>query len=58
MSKSPPIPPEQRSFRGPRPSLKAGAHEPGEADAGRREQGRHDAMRQNVSAVQHRTQDR
>ena len=70
MSKSPPIPPEQRSFRGPRPSLKGDghdrrdektglqSHEPGDADANLREQGRYGNLRQNVSAVQHRTQDR
>jgi hypothetical protein len=70
MSKQPPVPPEQRSFRGPRPDLSQGAHDrrddktglqsgqPGDADANLREQGRHGNLRQNVSSVQHRIQDR
>ena len=70
MTKSPPIPPEQRSFRGPRPDIsgstqgrrdeKTGlqSNEPGDGDVNLREQGRHGNLRQNVSSVQHRVQDR
>lgn len=70
MSKQPPIPPEQRSFRGSRPDRPNGAHdrrddktglqssEPGDADANLREQGRQGNTYQNVSAVQHRHQGR
>lgn len=70
MSKAPPIPPEQRSFRGARPDLNQARQDrrdartglqsgqPGDADANLREQGRHGNLHQNVSTVHARTQDR
>jgi hypothetical protein len=70
MSKAPPIPKEQRSFRGERPDI-AGATQgrrdaetglqsaqEGDADANLDEQGRFGNRRQNVDAVQHKVQDR
>lgn len=70
MPKAPPIPPEQRSFRGARPDVLQTHHDrrdertglqsgqPGDADANLKSQGRYGNLKQNVSAVQHKTQDR
>jgi len=70
MSKAPPIPPEQRSFRGARPDVPRAHHDrrdgrtglqsgqPGDADANLKSQGRYGNLRQNVSTVHARTQDR
>jgi hypothetical protein len=69
-SKAPPIPPEQRSFRGKRPQIQGSdigrrdrvtglqSEQPGDGDVNLREQGRHGDRRQNVDAVQHRHQAR
>lgn len=68
--KAPPIPPEQRSFRGARPDIDLAHHDrrdertglqsgqPGDADANLRSQGRYGNLSQNVNAVQHKVQDR
>ena len=70
MSKQPPIPPEQRAFRGPRPKLDTPQHDrrdektglqsgqPGDADANLREQGRYGNIRQNTSSAGYRHQGR
>jgi len=60
MSKAPPIPPEQRSFRGQRPDVARDHEHAEDGNAGQnlREQGRHGNLRQNVSDVQHKVQDR
>jgi hypothetical protein len=70
MSKTPPIPKEQRSFRGERPDLSAEAHDrrddrtglqsgqPGDADANLKEQGRYGNLRQNVTTIHAKQQDR
>lgn len=51
MSKAPPIPREQRSFRGPRRDERTELHDQahGDADANLHEQGRHGNMSQNLS---------
>lgn len=57
MSKAPPIPPEQRAFKGEKPDIegKGGRHadfqssEVGNADVNLEEQGRHGNLRQNTS---------
>jgi len=56
MSKAPPIPPEQRAFRGQKPEIEGhGGHDdlqspdPGNADVNLKEQGRHGNLRQNTS---------
>ncbi|UAL09229.1 hypothetical protein [Caulobacter segnis] len=57
MSKAPPIPPEQRAFKGQKPDIegKGGRHddlqstEAGNADVNLDEQGRHGNLRQNTS---------
>lgn len=70
MSKAPPIPKEQRSFRGDRPDIQGGARdrrdaktglqsgEPGDRDVNLRNQGRQGNIHQNVDTVHARTQDR
>lgn len=60
MSKAPPIPPEQRAFHGQRPDIADDHQHAEDGNAGRnlREQGRHGNLRQNVSDVQHKVQDR
>ncbi|MES2032699.1 MAG: hypothetical protein V4466_00860 [Pseudomonadota bacterium] len=70
MSKTPPIPKEQRSFRGERPDVGEAAQDrrdrhtglqsgqPGDADANLNEQGRYGNLRQNVSTIHARQQDR
>ena len=66
--KAPPIPPEQRSFRGERPQLtehhdrrdlKTGLQsgQPGDADANLKTQGRYGNIRQNLTPQRH-VQDR
>ncbi len=69
MAKSPPIPKEQRSFRGQRPDIagrqpdrheeKTGlqSHQPGDADVNFATQGRQANIRQNLTP-QRRVQDR
>jgi len=56
MSKAPPIPPEQRAFKGQKPDIegKGGpadlqSGEPGNADVNLDEQGRHGNIRQNTT---------
>lgn len=56
MSKAPPIPPEQRAFKGQKPDIegKGGqadlqSGEPGNAEVNLDEQGRHGNLRQNTS---------
>ena len=53
MSKPPPIPPEQRAFKGQKPDLDAGQAEldaqPGNADVNLDEQGSSGNLRQNTS---------
>ena len=56
MSKAPPIPPEQRAFKGQKPEIEGqGDHDdlqspdPGNADVNLKEQGRHGNLRQNTS---------
>ena len=55
MSKAPPIPPEQRAFKGQKPDIegKGGpdlqSDEAGNADVNLDEQGRHGNLRQNTS---------
>jgi hypothetical protein len=56
MSKAPPIPPEQRAFKGQKPDIEGkGGHDslqsndPGNADVNLDEQGRHGNLRQNTS---------
>jgi hypothetical protein len=57
MSKTPPIPPEQRAFKGQKPEIegRGGRHgdlqsaDPGNADVNLDEQGRHGNLRQNTS---------
>ena len=68
--KAPPIPPEQRAFKGQKPDVtgstqgrrdeKTGLQstEPGDADVNLKNQGRYGNRAQNVDAVQHKTQDR
>jgi hypothetical protein len=70
MSKAPPIPPEQRSFRGPKKAMTKGAHDrrdettglqsrqPGDNDVNLKSQGRYGNRRQNVDTVHFRTQAR
>ncbi|HEY9235710.1 MULTISPECIES: hypothetical protein [Phenylobacterium] len=70
MSKPPPIPKEQRSFRGQRPDIqgsgqdrrdaKTGLQSPdqGDGDVNLRSQGRQGNIHQNVDTVHHKTQDR
>ena len=69
-SKAPPIPPEQRAFRGQKADVRGGhqdrrdartdaqSHQPGDADLNLKAQGRFGNRRQNVDAVQHKVQDR
>ncbi|WP_029915295.1 hypothetical protein [Caulobacter sp. UNC358MFTsu5.1] len=56
MSKAPPIPPEQRAFKGQKPQIEGqSGHDdlqspdPGNADVNLQEQGRHGNLRQNTS---------
>ena len=56
MSKAPPIPPEQRAFKGQKPEIEGqAAHDdlqspdPGNADVNLKEQGRHGNLAQNTS---------
>jgi hypothetical protein len=56
MSKAPPIPPEQRAFKGQKPAIESQADhddlqspDPGNADVNLKEQGRHGNLRQNTS---------
>ncbi|MBO9708851.1 MAG: hypothetical protein J7521_11620 [Caulobacter sp.] len=57
MSKAPPIPPEQRAFKGQKPDIDGHdadrddlqSPDPGNADVNLREQGRHGNLRQNTS---------
>lgn len=68
--KAPPIPPDQRSHPGDKPSVSGDrsdrrdettdlqSGEPGDSDANLREQGRFGNRRQNVDDVQHKVQDR
>lgn len=70
MSKTPPIPPEQRSFRGERPDISEASGDrrddrtglqsgqPGDADANLKEQGRYGNLHQNVSTVHAKQQQR
>ncbi|HYE46560.1 MAG TPA: hypothetical protein VEA44_12405 [Caulobacter sp.] len=70
MSKAPPIPPEQRAFKGQRPDIQGSnqgrrdaetglqSATEGDADANLDEQGRFGNRRQNVDDVQHKVQDR
>lgn len=67
--KAPPIPPEQRSFRGAKPT-KTGrrdrredttglqSSQPGDADVNLKSQGRYGDRRQNVDSTHFRVQDR
>jgi hypothetical protein len=69
MSKTPPIPPDQRSSPQEKPHIQAQrrdpreaktgleSHQPGDADVNLREQGRQGNMRQNLTP-EHRQQDR
>ncbi len=69
-SKAPPIPPEQRSFRGARPDVSEAHHDrrdertglqsgqPGDADANLKGQGRYGNLHQNVATVHAKQQDR
>lgn len=69
-SKAPPIPPEQRAFRGDRPDIAGGdddrrdaqtglqSGQPGDADANLKSQGRFGNRAQNVDTVHAKTQDR
>ena len=69
MSKAPPIPPEQRAFKGQRPDIQGEGRErrdartglqsgqPGDADANLKEQGRHGNIHQNTHHQGHQ-QDR
>lgn len=66
MSKAPPIPPEQRAFRGQRADIAGSGQErrdartglqsgqPGDADANLKEQGRHGNLHQNMHHQQGR----
>ncbi|MBX7247936.1 MAG: hypothetical protein K1X35_02680 [Caulobacteraceae bacterium] len=66
MSKTPPVPPEQRSFarqaasrRDPRDEkTEAQSGQPGDADVNTREQGRFGNLAQNVRTTHWKTQDR
>jgi hypothetical protein len=57
MSKAPPIPREQRAFKGQKPDIEGGhgdrddlqSPDPGNADVNLQEQGRHGNLRQNTS---------
>jgi hypothetical protein len=56
MSKAPPIPREQRAFKGQKPDIEGGkghddlqSPDPGNADVNLKEQGRHGNLRQNTS---------
>lgn len=54
MSKPPPIPPEQRAFKGQKPDLDDGqadmaSRQPGNVDVNLEEQGRHGNLRQNTT---------
>jgi len=56
MSKAPPIPPEQRAFKGQKPEIAGHASreglqspDPGNADVNLAEQGRHGNLRQNTT---------
>ncbi|KQY32690.1 hypothetical protein ASD21_22520 [Caulobacter sp. Root1455] len=56
MSKAPPIPPEQRAFKGQKPEIEGQSGQddlqspdPGNADVNLKEQGRHGNLRQNTS---------
>lgn len=54
MSKPPPIPPEQRAFKGQKPDLEDGhadlaGNQPGNADVNLDEQGRSGNLRQNTT---------
>lgn len=57
MSKAPPIPPEQRAFKGQKPEIEGpGGHQaevqkdgPGNADVNLREQGRYGDIKQNTT---------
>lgn len=70
MSKTPPIPKEQRAFHGERPDItepqqdRRDSHtglqsgQPGDADANLKAQGRYGNLRQNVSTIHAKQQDR
>ena len=70
MTKIPPIPKEQRSFRGERPDIQGGAQDRrdsktglqspdrGDGDVNLKNQGRQGNIHQNVDTVHARTQDR
>ena len=70
MSKAPPIPPEQRSYRGQKPDIDGDTHgrrdettdlqstETGDGDVNLKEQGRQGDIHQNVDTVQHKTRGR
>lgn len=70
MSKAPPIPKEQRSFRGERPDILGGQRDRrdaktglqsadhGDGDVNLKNQGRQGNIHQNVDTVHARTQDR
>lgn len=56
MSKAPPIPPEQRAFKGQKPEIEGQggqadvqSHEPGNADVNLHEQGRYGNIKQNTT---------
>jgi hypothetical protein len=57
MAKSPPIPKEQRSFRGPRTHIETAAHERHDTDPNLAERGQQANIRQNLTN-QHKVQDR
>lgn len=68
--RAPPIPPDQRATRGEKPHIEGSdverrdeatglqSHQPGDADANLKSQGRYGNRQQNVDAVQHRHQGR
>ena len=70
MSKAPPIPKEQRSFRGQRPDIQGAGQDRrdvktglqsgavGDGDVNLKNQGRQDNIHQNVDTVHAKTQDR
>ncbi|MES2722203.1 MAG: hypothetical protein V4656_03525 [Pseudomonadota bacterium] len=70
MSKAPPIPPEQQSFKGEKPDITGSnqgrrdqqtglqSTETGDGDVNLREQGRQGNIHQNVDTVQHKVRQR
>ena len=70
MRKAPPIPKEQRSFRGARPDIQGAGQDrrdvktglqsgqPGDSDVNLKNQGRQGNIHQNVDTVHAKTQDR